>query len=177
MNIWVHSPHIILAESLMTLVQKLGLEVSLERSPACDVALWDLTGSHPPYPKPSSLPTLALISGSEEDAVSLLQLRYRGYLSSDDGGDTLKLALQAVRRGEIWADRQTLTRVIDGFPNPALTAKEQEVFHLLVQGLSNRIIGEELGIKEGTVKMHVSRLFSKLDVRSRTELIVQFMDR
>lgn len=176
MNIWIHSPHTILAEAVAILVQQLGFKVSLEFSPRCEVALWDLTSAAAPFPNPPALPTLAMISGSEADAITLLQLHYRGYLAADDSSETLKQALLAVRRGEIWADRQTLTKVIDGFSGPGLTNREQEVLRLLTRGLSNRGIGEELAIKEGTVKMHVSRLFAKLDVKSRSELIAQFVD-
>ena len=177
MHIWIRSPHIILAESLAVLVQHIGFTASLEPTPDCEVALWDLTSTNAPFPNPPALPTLAMICGDEADAIMLLQLHYRGYLGVKDSSTLLKQALQAVRRGEIWADRQTLTKVLDGFSNPGLTGREQEVLRLLTRGLSNRVIGEELDIKEGTVKMHVSRLFAKLDVNSRSELMAQFIDR
>lgn len=136
-----------------------------------EVALWDLSATSPPYPLPPQIPTLAITAGSEADAISLLRQRYRGYVTPADGSALLKRALEAVRRGEIWADRQLLTRALDSFATPQLTLKEQEVFRLLSKGLSNRVIARELGVVEGTVKMHVSHIFAKLGTRSRAELI------
>jgi DNA-binding NarL/FixJ family response regulator len=65
---------------------------------------------------------------------------------------------------------------LDSFRTPALTGREQATLHLLTKGFSNRNIAAQLGITEGTVKMHVSHLFDKLAVRSRAELIAQFLD-
>lgn len=175
--IYVYSPCLVLSAALAKLVESMGFEALSENAPHAELALWDLTTTSPPYPAPPPLPTVAIIAGGEPQAVALLQHRYRGYVTPTDDACSLKRALQAVRRGEIWADRLILTRVIDRFEEPQLTPKEQEVFHLLTKGFSNRTIGEHLHITEGTVKMHVSRLFSKLCVRSRTELIAKHFER
>ena len=53
-----------------------------------------------------------------------------------------------------------------------LTAREQEVFMLMARGDTNSDIAEELFISEGTVKTHAKRIFSKLDLRDRTQLVV-----
>ena len=61
-------------------------------------------------------------------------------------------------------------------PNSAaireLTAREQEVFMLMARGDANADIAEELFISEGTVKTHVKRVLSKLDMRDRTQVVV-----
>ncbi|NQW18600.1 MAG: sensor domain-containing protein [Chloroflexi bacterium] len=61
-------------------------------------------------------------------------------------------------------------------PNTAaigeLTAREQEVFMLMAHGDTNADIAEELFISEGTVKTHVKRVFSKLEMRDRAQLVV-----
>ena len=61
-------------------------------------------------------------------------------------------------------------------PNTAaiseLTAREQEVFLLMAHGDTNADIAEELFISEGTVKTHVKRVFSKLEMRDRAQLVV-----
>ena len=54
---------------------------------------------------------------------------------------------------------------------PSLTGREEEVLRLVAAGLSNRQIAERLGLRPQTVKNHVSRVFEKLDVHSRLELI------
>ncbi len=53
-----------------------------------------------------------------------------------------------------------------------LTAREQEVFILAAHGDTNADVAEELFISEGTVKVHVKRIYSKLDVRDRAQLVV-----
>lgn len=170
MRVWVHSNYRIYADALVLLLRSVGCEVDATGEEA-EVALWDLSTSSPPFPVPPALPTLAITSGAEADVISLLRQRYRGCIHASDSAAVLKKALEAVRRGEIWADRELLTRTLDSFAAPHLTDKEQEVFRLLSQGLSNRAIAARLGVVEGTVKMHVSHLFAKLGTRSRAELI------
>jgi DNA-binding NarL/FixJ family response regulator len=53
----------------------------------------------------------------------------------------------------------------------ALTPREQEVFDLMCQGLTNRQIGRSLWIEESTVKVHVRSVLRKLGVKSRTEAV------
>jgi len=52
----------------------------------------------------------------------------------------------------------------------ALTERQQQVATLACQGLSNKIIGAQLGVAEGTVKIHLHAIYDKLHVRSRNEL-------
>jgi DNA-binding CsgD family transcriptional regulator len=54
-----------------------------------------------------------------------------------------------------------------------LTPREREVLDLLVQGLTNRLIGERLGISEHTAKFHVNAILGKLGVESRTEAVAE----
>ena len=177
LSVYVHSSCCVLTGALAKLVESMGFGAHTENASHVEIALLDLSTTSPPYPAPPPLPTVAIISGGELEAVELLQHRYRGYVTPKDDVCILKRALQAVRRGEIWADRAILTKVIDRFEEPQLTPKEREVFSLLTKGLSNRTIGEHLHITEGTVKMHVSRLFSKMSVKSRTELIAKHYER
>ena len=55
-----------------------------------------------------------------------------------------------------------------------LTDREQEVFMLMARGDTNADISEELFISEGTVKTHAKRIFSKLELRDRTQLVVAY---
>jgi len=54
-----------------------------------------------------------------------------------------------------------------------LTAREREVLELLARGLSNKSIGQALGISDHTAKFHVNSLLSKLGAQSRTEVVVR----
>jgi DNA-binding CsgD family transcriptional regulator len=56
----------------------------------------------------------------------------------------------------------------------ALSVRERTVAALVAQGTSNRIVGRRLGIREDTVKKHLSQVFAKLEVRSRTELAARW---
>jgi len=59
---------------------------------------------------------------------------------------------------------------------PRLSGREQEVLHLLAQGLSNRAIARQLELSEATVKSHVSRLLDKLGASSRLEAVIRASD-
>jgi len=56
---------------------------------------------------------------------------------------------------------------------PRLSGREQDVLHLLAEGLSNRAIARQLGLSEATVKGHVSRVLDKLNASSRLEAVVR----
>jgi DNA-binding NarL/FixJ family response regulator len=172
MNVWIHSPHKIMEESLGLLLGTMGFEATNVREAQTQLALWDLTTLLPPYPAAPSLPTLAILA-HPNGSVEVLRQHYKGYIRPTDGSAVLKRALGAVGRGEIWAERGVLSQVLDSFGTPQLTAREQQILRLLTEGQSNRRIAELLGVVEGTVKMHVSNLFAKLGVKNRSELLAQ----
>lgn len=172
MRIWVHSPSNIIASAFRELLERLGFDPEPTTLEEADVVLWDLSDRRPPFPSPSSEPTLALIR-HEDDAQQLLKQGYRGYLGPRDGPEKLAAALRAVARGEIWASRELLSQTLDSLTAPSLTLREEEVLRLLGKGLSNQKIGEELGIAERTVKAHVSNLLTKFGSKNRTELLLR----
>ena len=54
----------------------------------------------------------------------------------------------------------------------SLTSREREIFFALAEGLSNKGVGRRLGLSEGTVKVHLHNIYSKLGVKNRTALAV-----
>ncbi|MCT6866978.1 MAG: LuxR C-terminal-related transcriptional regulator, partial [Gilliamella apicola] len=56
-----------------------------------------------------------------------------------------------------------------------LTPREHEIFDLLVQGLSNKLIAKDLDIVESTVKVHIKSIFKKLNFKSRMEMTVWYL--
>jgi two-component system nitrate/nitrite response regulator NarL len=55
-----------------------------------------------------------------------------------------------------------------------LTERQRQIAILACHGLSNKLIGRQLGVTEGTVKIHLHAIYKKLEVRSRTDLTIRF---
>ena len=107
-----------------------------------------------------------------------------GYLLKDADGDFLVQALQAVQRGDIPLHpgvTSYLVKKVSGhyeFDNIMdLTDREGEVLQLAAKGYSNKVIAKTLSISEGTAKVHMSNILSKLKAGSRTEAVVLAVQR
>lgn len=105
-----------------------------------------------------------------------------GYLLKDASSENLLNAIRAAARGESFLQPSVAAKVVSEFARLAnsapalstpevepLTARERDILRLMVEGLSNREIADELVITEGTVKNHVTNILSKLGVHSRTQ--------
>jgi DNA-binding NarL/FixJ family response regulator len=108
----------------------------------------------------------------------------RGFLLKDVSLEQLASAIRSVAEGRLILQpsiTETLLRNLqgragakcDGEIAEPLTEREREVIRLVAGGFSNREIGEMLGLSEGTVKNHVSRLLLKLDARDRTSAVLK----
>ena len=124
-------------------------------------------------------------SDEEQDLVEALRSGASGYLLKDMEPDTLVMALRSIVAGETVVALSltpVLARVVQGHepaaptdgegPFDVLTPRESEILVLLAEGLSNRGIGNSLGISEGTVKVHVKAILRKLGVASRVAAAV-----
>lgn len=104
----------------------------------------------------------------------------KGYLGLTASEPELRMAIETVRDGSVWAPRKVLSRLLDrekgvgGGPEqrPHFTAREREVLTLLRDGHPNREIAHTLGIDEATVKAHLGRLMRKVGVSNRIALTV-----
>jgi DNA-binding NarL/FixJ family response regulator len=104
----------------------------------------------------------------------------KGYLSLSAKESEIRMAIETVRDGSVWAPRKVLSRLLDAGRNatkspatfPRFTAREQEILSLLRAGQPNRDIAISLGIDEGTVKAHIGRLMRKVGVSNRIALTV-----
>jgi DNA-binding NarL/FixJ family response regulator len=105
-----------------------------------------------------------------------------GFVLKDDPPEQLVAAIRTVAAGDALLSPAVTKRVIKQFsrlPSPTapkeleeLTEREQEIFRLIADGLSNAQIGKELFISETTVKTHVTHIFQKLDVRDRVQAVI-----
>lgn len=123
---------------------------------------------------------LLLLTDDPADAQALfgLSIPTWGALTLNASEDELAAALRALGEG-LWVGAPTLMRdLLVGKPFQALdevgeplTVRETEVLQLMAQGLANKQIALALGISEHTVKFHLSSLYAKLGVTSRTEAV------
>ena len=108
-----------------------------------------------------------------------------GFLLKDATADDLVAAVRIVAAGEALLAPSVTRRLIEEFarqprrdrPRPdrlaSLTARELEVAKLIARGLSNAEIAETLVLAEQTVKTHVGRILTKLDLRDRAQVVVE----
>jgi DNA-binding NarL/FixJ family response regulator len=103
----------------------------------------------------------------------------KGYLPLNSREADIRMAIEMVRDGSVWAPRKVLSRLLDAprgsaksAAPPAFTARERQVLDLLREGRPNREIALALGIEEGTVKAHISRLMHKVGVGNRIALTI-----
>ncbi|WP_340687223.1 response regulator transcription factor [Amycolatopsis coloradensis] len=120
----------------------------------------------------------------DEYVYSALQGGASGFLLKDTQPDHLVSALRAVASGDAVVSpsvtRRLLDRFVGGGGKPlrdaaeldVLTDREREVLVLIAKGLSNLEIAETLFLSEATVKTHVGRILSKLDLRDRVQAVV-----
>jgi len=122
-------------------------------------------------------------SSDERDLVESLRNGAQGYLLKDMEPDQLVMALRDIVSGKTVVAPDlapVLAKVVQGdgsLPNETspfdeLTPRESEILSLLAEGQSNKVIARNLGISDGTVKLHVKAILRKLGVHSRVEAAV-----
>jgi DNA-binding NarL/FixJ family response regulator len=110
-----------------------------------------------------------------------------GFLLKDVSPEHLVAAVQLVRTGDALLAPSITRRLVERFaPRPAmsapagsparnlsaLTPREQEVLVLVARGMSNAELAAALTLSEATVKTHVARILTKLDLRDRVQAVV-----
>ena len=113
----------------------------------------------------------------DEDIYRALQAGARAYLLKDTRRKEVLEAIRAVHAGQRRIPEAVAQRLAERMGGPELTSREVEVLELMAKGLRNRDIGTTLDIAEGTVKVHVKRILSKLGVEDRAEAIVSALQR
>jgi len=119
---------------------------------------------------------LSNYSGSE-DVHRVVTAGAMAYLTKDAGADELIEAIQTVRRGRRYLPEELKNLLQDRAASDELTAREMEVLELLSEGLSNRDIGDRLGIAEKTVRIHMTHIFDKLGAEDRTQAVLKAIQR
>lgn len=131
-------------------------------------------------------PVVLLTGGlNDELAREAIQLSVNGIVIKATAPRDLLTCLENVVQGRRWLDQDVMQRVMDQAMSPgaprdpfdALSGRERAVASLVKRGLRNKEIADELGLTEGTVKVHLHKVFDKLGIRGRTELILLGQDR
>jgi len=126
-------------------------------------------------------------SSNEQDLLDALKNGASGYLLKDMEPDALVTALRDINGGKtVVATRLTsvLVRFIQGDttttekqgPFSELTPRESEILKLVADGQGNKLIARNLGISDGTVKLHVKAVLRKLELHSRVEAAVMYIE-
>jgi DNA-binding NarL/FixJ family response regulator len=124
----------------------------------------------------------------DEYVYSALQAGASGFLLKDTKADQLVEAIRTIHAGDALLAPSVTRRLIAHFaaqqarpPSPStlldvLTDREREILTLIATGLSNQEISGKLYISEGTVKTHIGRIFTKLDLRDRAQAVIAAYD-
>lgn len=144
--------------------------------------LEELRGAAPALP-------VVVLSGSDrrEDILRSIDLGAMGYIPKTSSNQVMLQALRLVLSGGVYlppvalAQRETADPVtFDGEParrtsarELGLTARQAQVLQLILQGKPNKVICRELGLAEGTVKIHVAAILRALNVSTRTQAVIE----
>ncbi|MCB1620660.1 MAG: response regulator transcription factor [Thiothrix sp.] len=129
-------------------------------------------------------------SSNESDLIEALRSGARGYLLKDIEPDELVVSLREILAGKTVVAPElapVLARFVQGDegelegdkaanPFSELTPREYEILTLLAEGQSNKVIARNLGISDGTVKLHVKAILRKLNVSSRITAAVMAVE-
>jgi DNA-binding NarL/FixJ family response regulator len=127
---------------------------------------------------------LAMSSSDRELVIEAFRFGADGVFCRNCPFDMLCKSVDALAKGQIWANSKELRYVMEEFMRAPkqrkvdptvenrMTKREGDVVRLAVEGLSNREIARELGLTEHTVKNYLFRVFDKLGVSNRVELVL-----
>lgn len=116
----------------------------------------------------------------EEYVMQLVHAGAAGYLGKDCATSELIAAVKSLHEGRGYFSPQAAKILAESVQRPQrrmddpygdLTAREREVFHLMIQGLSTKLIARQLDISVKTAENHRVRVLNKLDVHNAAELV------
>jgi DNA-binding NarL/FixJ family response regulator len=139
--------------------------------------------------RPQIKGVLLLDSSRSHDVLECFRAGAKGIFSKHERLESLCKCIRCVHEGQIWARSVELEHALEALANSPivrainhkgldlLSARERQVVQYLAAGMTNREIAEALGLSRHTVKNYLFRIFDKLGVSSRTELLYLTMSR
>lgn len=115
----------------------------------------------------------------EEEIIGLIRNhKLYGVLSLEADFQQLKKAIAVIHGGQIWIDNERLKIILHGSdngrsgnPTEKLSNKENQIVELVAQGFKNKEIASRLFLSEQTIKSHLGRIFRKMQVKNRSQLV------
>lgn len=173
-------------EEAVTLVKELKPDVAI-----MDVRMPRMSGIEATRKVKAEFPEVAVLAltahDDDEYVFALLESGANGYLLKTAEIEDLVKAIRAVHAGQPALDPLVTQKVVSQFMNgkslpdvmaqvgdemDGLTSRELEVLRMVAQGLTNKEVAQQLYISDRTVQAHLSSIFSKLQVSSRTEAVM-----
>ncbi len=166
-----HKPHVALVSPELADGSQTGFKV-----------LQTLRASHP-----ETAGIMMLHSIVRDSVIASFRAGARGIFCRADSFKALSKCIRTVHEGKIWASTQELDYILDALTRlkpvqissnggmALLTPSEQQVVTLVGEGMKNREIATHLGLAEHTVSNYLYRIFDKLGVGSRLELVLYAM--
>ncbi len=121
--------------------------------------------------------SLVVVSGQVDPGIvrAVLEAGAAGFVPKTGAADVLVVACRTVSAGGVYVPPHALLALRDAHAparrDVVLTPRQQDVLALLMQGEPNRRIAQQLGVTEGTVKLHIASLLRALRARNRTEAV------
>ena len=129
----------------------------------------------------SPIPVIAITAElTNDDLIALMRAKVNGIVFKHDPESVLREAIATVSGGEKFIPKDLMEKafaiLLNGSPSDSgldsLSDQELRIARAASRGLRNRDIGMSVGITEGTVKVHLHKIFKKLNISTRTELAV-----
>jgi DNA-binding NarL/FixJ family response regulator len=115
------------------------------------------------------------VSMTEAETLGLLQAGARGIVRKTAGLASILSCLRTVASGRSWMEDCVLRDSVRRYPRSELTPREQEVLEMVERGFKNREVALELGIRPGTVKIHLKHIFEKTGRGGRYGLAISWL--
>jgi len=174
------------SEAILEVLQTTPVDVALfcaDRETEIASALAILRRVHLAYP---TIACVVLVESYDRDlVVNVFRSGAKGlFCSAETPFRALCKCIHSVHAGQVWANSKQLRyllevithvpslRVVNSAGDELLTTREEQVVALVAEGLSNREIAKELGLSEHTIKKYLFRVFDKLGISSRVELVL-----
>ena len=129
-------------------------------------------------------PIVLLDSSDSKQVFDAFSAGAKGVVSQADSFEALCKCIRCVHAGQIWADSTQLqgifetlverepARIVSAKGIPLLTKREEQIAHMVAEGLPNHEISAKLGVSLHTVKNHLYRIYGKLGISNRVELVL-----